>query len=136
MTIAQGPATGRRPIRRLRWYIGGLLFLSTVINYIDRQTLSVLAPFLQDEYQWSNTDDMIKHWCFVLPIDVWSRHRLRGEVESVLLDRSLCASCGLDAGATSRLWRAFRAGAPGLYWSRVWALFALLWWSKEHRVAV
>ena len=29
---------------KLRWYIGGLLFLSTVINYIDRQTLSVLAP--------------------------------------------------------------------------------------------
>src|SRR5215204_2306425 len=41
---------------RLRWYIGGLLFLSTVINYIDRQTLSVLAPYLKTEYQWSNGD--------------------------------------------------------------------------------
>jgi ACS family hexuronate transporter-like MFS transporter len=41
---------------RLRWYIGGLLFLSTVINYIDRQTLSVLAPYIKDEFQWSNTD--------------------------------------------------------------------------------
>jgi ACS family hexuronate transporter-like MFS transporter len=52
------PALGRSPspIRRLRWWIGGLLFLSTVINYIDRQTLSVLAPFLQTEYQWTNTD--------------------------------------------------------------------------------
>ncbi len=39
------------PIRHLRWYIGGLLFLSTVINYIDRQTLSVLAPYLKTEYQ-------------------------------------------------------------------------------------
>jgi ACS family hexuronate transporter-like MFS transporter len=45
-----------RPIRGLRWYIGGLLFLSTVINYIDRQTLSVLAPYLKTEYQWTNTD--------------------------------------------------------------------------------
>jgi ACS family hexuronate transporter-like MFS transporter len=45
-----------RPIRHLRWYIGALLFLSTVINYIDRQTLSVLAPYLQTEYRWSNTD--------------------------------------------------------------------------------
>jgi ACS family hexuronate transporter-like MFS transporter len=45
-----------RPIRNLRWYIGGLLFLSTVINYIDRQTLSVLAPYLKTEYQWTNTD--------------------------------------------------------------------------------
>ncbi len=41
---------------RLRWYIGGLLFLSTVINYIDRQTLSVLAPYIKTEYQWTNTD--------------------------------------------------------------------------------
>ena len=46
----------RAPIRRLRWYIGGLLFLSTVINYIDRQTLSVLAPVLKDEFRWSNSD--------------------------------------------------------------------------------
>ena len=45
-----------RPIRRLRWYIGGLLFLSTVVNYIDRQTLSVLAPYLKAEHQWSNAD--------------------------------------------------------------------------------
>ena len=30
----------------LRWWIAALLFLSTVINYVDRQTLSVLAPEL------------------------------------------------------------------------------------------
>lgn len=45
-----------KPIRHLRWYIGGLLCLSTVINYIDRQTLSVLAPYLKIEYDWTNTD--------------------------------------------------------------------------------
>ncbi|MGH7943971.1 MAG: MFS transporter [Opitutaceae bacterium] len=45
-----------RPIRRLRWWIGGLLFASTVINYIDRQTLSALAPFLKEDYKWSNED--------------------------------------------------------------------------------
>ncbi|MFN7994668.1 MAG: MFS transporter [Bryobacteraceae bacterium] len=43
-------------IRNLRWWIGGLLFASTVINYIDRQTLSVLAPALKDQYHWTNTD--------------------------------------------------------------------------------
>src|ERR1022692_4428728 len=43
-------------IRNLRWWIGGLLFASTVINYIDRQTLSVLAPTLKDQYHWTNTD--------------------------------------------------------------------------------
>ena len=45
-----------RPIRQLRWYIGALLFLSTVINYIDRQTLSVLAPYLKKDYGWTNQD--------------------------------------------------------------------------------
>ena len=45
-----------RPIRHLRWWIGGLLFAMTVINYIDRQTLNVLAPILKKEHQWSNSD--------------------------------------------------------------------------------
>src|SRR6266403_1080865 len=45
-----------RPIRNLRWWIGGMLFLSTIINYLDRQTLSLLAPFLKVEYHWTNTD--------------------------------------------------------------------------------
>ena len=43
-------------IGRYRWWIGGLLFLSTVINYLDRQTLSVLAPHLKLEFHWSNQD--------------------------------------------------------------------------------
>jgi MFS transporter, ACS family, hexuronate transporter len=47
---------GPRTLPSLRWWIGGLLFLSTVINYIDRQTLSVLAPYLKRDYHWSNTD--------------------------------------------------------------------------------
>lgn len=40
-------------IPHLRWWIAGLLFLSTVINYIDRQTLSVLAPVLTKELHLS-----------------------------------------------------------------------------------
>ncbi len=44
-----------RPIPYLRWWIGGLLFLITIINYIDRQTLSALAPILEKEYHWDNT---------------------------------------------------------------------------------
>ena len=41
---------------RTRWWIAGLLFASTTINYIDRQTLSVLAPYLKRDYGWSNSD--------------------------------------------------------------------------------
>jgi MFS transporter, ACS family, aldohexuronate transporter len=36
--------------------MGGLLFASTVINYVDRQTLSVLGPILKTEFTWSNQD--------------------------------------------------------------------------------
>lgn len=43
-------------IPNLRWWIGGLLFASTVINYIDRQTLSLLAPYLKHDFHWTNTD--------------------------------------------------------------------------------
>jgi ACS family hexuronate transporter-like MFS transporter len=48
--------TSGKPIRSLRWWIGGLLFASTVINYIDRQTLSLLSPYLKLEYHWTNSD--------------------------------------------------------------------------------
>src|ERR1022692_410619 len=45
-----------QPIRNLRWWIGALLFASTVINYIDRQTLSLLSPYLKQLYHWTNSD--------------------------------------------------------------------------------
>lgn len=40
----------------LRWLILGLLFLSTVINYIDRQALSVLVPTLRQDLGLSSAD--------------------------------------------------------------------------------
>lgn len=43
-------------ISHLRWWIGLLLFVSTIINYIDRQTLSLLAPYLKIQYHWTNSD--------------------------------------------------------------------------------
>jgi ACS family hexuronate transporter-like MFS transporter len=62
--MVAGPAVGEAraagPDARVkgywRWGIGGLLFASTVINYIDRQTLSVLGPHLKTEFTWSNQD--------------------------------------------------------------------------------
>jgi ACS family hexuronate transporter-like MFS transporter len=43
-------------IRHLRWWLVFLLFLATIINYLDRQTLSVLAPLLRDRFGMSNSD--------------------------------------------------------------------------------
>lgn len=50
-------------IPNLRWWIAGLLLISTMINYIDRQTLSVLAPFLKVQYHWKNSD---LAWVFIV----------------------------------------------------------------------
>lgn len=44
------------PLARLRWWILGLLFASTAINYIDRQALSVLLPLLRTELNLSSSD--------------------------------------------------------------------------------
>lgn len=41
---------------RTRWVILGLLFLATVINFVDRQTLSILAPTLRRELHLSESD--------------------------------------------------------------------------------
>ena len=45
-----------RGIRNLRWYICGLVFLATILNYIDRQVFSILAPDLQRDIGWSELD--------------------------------------------------------------------------------
>jgi ACS family hexuronate transporter-like MFS transporter len=39
-----------------RWVICGLLFASTAINYIDRQTLGILKPTLSRDLHWNETD--------------------------------------------------------------------------------
>jgi MFS transporter, ACS family, hexuronate transporter len=56
MALKQVNRSELRAIPSLRWWIGGLLFASTVINYIDRQTLSILAPFLKTDLHWTNVD--------------------------------------------------------------------------------
>lgn len=39
-----------------RWTIVALLFFATTINYMDRQVLGILAPTLQRELAWSESD--------------------------------------------------------------------------------
>ena len=71
---------------------------------------------------------------FVMPFDTWIRRRLRESMDQVLLDSQLAAKAGLNGPTVARLWKAFQDGAPGLYWSRVWALYILLRWCDRHSV--
>src|SRR3954453_17767941 len=54
MAEALDPAAGR--LSGYRWTVLALLFFATTINYIDRQVLGILAPTLQRELGWSETD--------------------------------------------------------------------------------
>ena len=50
-----------------RWTIVALLFIATTINYVDRQVLGILAPTLQRDLAWSETDygDIVSWFSFV-----------------------------------------------------------------------
>jgi len=43
-------------VKHRRWWIVWTLFFSTAINYINRQTLSVLAPVISKEFHLSHTE--------------------------------------------------------------------------------
>ncbi len=47
------------PVRRrlpVRWWIVGMLFVGSVVNYLDRITLSIVAPMIRDEFGLSASD--------------------------------------------------------------------------------
>jgi ACS family hexuronate transporter-like MFS transporter len=46
----------KQVIGKYRWRILALLFFATTINYIDRQVIGILKPFLQNEMHWSEAD--------------------------------------------------------------------------------
>jgi MFS transporter, ACS family, hexuronate transporter len=49
-------AVGATRVGHYRWWICGLLFLASSINYIDRQVIGILKPTLQQEFGWSEVD--------------------------------------------------------------------------------
>jgi asparagine synthase (glutamine-hydrolysing) len=72
---------------------------------------------------------------FVLPFDRWIRQGLSASVDDVLRDSAAVSAAGLEPVAVMRLWNAYRDGAPGLYWSRVWALYVLVRWCQRHGIS-
>ena len=43
-------------MRRARWGMIALVFFATMINYLDRQTLSVAAPVLREQFHMTNVE--------------------------------------------------------------------------------
>lgn len=55
-SISESAASGIAPAGRLRWYICGLLFYATTVNYVDRQVLGLLKPVISKELGWNESD--------------------------------------------------------------------------------
>jgi asparagine synthase (glutamine-hydrolysing) len=71
---------------------------------------------------------------FVLPFDRWIRRGLKVTMDQTLRDPQAIDPVGLNPVAIERLWQAFLDGAPGIYWSRVWAIYVLVRWCHRNRV--
>ena len=69
---------------------------------------------------------------FVLPFDRWLRSGLGKVMDQVMRDPIAVRPTGLNPEAVRRLWQAFLDGAPGIYWTRVWAIFVFIRWCHRH----
>lgn len=71
---------------------------------------------------------------FVLPYNRWLRGGLGRVVDSMMRDDDAASRVGLNPLEVQRLWEAYQRDSPGLYWSRVWAIYVLMRWCDRHGV--
>ena len=57
-------------------------------------------------------------------------------MNDTMLDPAQCRAVGLNPTPVGRLWQSFQSNAPGMYWSRAWALYILIRWSHRHGVFI
>jgi ACS family hexuronate transporter-like MFS transporter len=64
-SVLSGTGDDDRP-SPYRWTICALLFVATTTNYVDRQVLGILAPTLQRDLHWTETDygDIVSWFSF------------------------------------------------------------------------
>jgi asparagine synthase (glutamine-hydrolysing) len=71
---------------------------------------------------------------FVLPYDRWLRSGLGKMIDGTMRDPAAIKPTGLDPETVGRLWQAYLDGAPGLYWSRIWAIYVFIRWCHRHQI--
>src|SRR5213596_3785005 len=71
-----------RPRIGFRWTVCALLIVVTTINYVDRQVLGILAPTLQRELHWSESDygDVVSWFSLVYAFGFLAAGRLLDRV--------------------------------------------------------
>jgi ACS family hexuronate transporter-like MFS transporter len=54
--VLSPPAAQTRTIANFRWYICGLLFYATTVNYMDRLVIGILKPTITHDLHWTESD--------------------------------------------------------------------------------
>ena len=98
-----------------RWIICGLLFLATTINYVDRQVLGILAPTLQLELRWTETDygDIVSWFSFAYAFGFLVAGRV---IDLIGVRRGLAAA--VVAWSIAAIGHAFARTAAGFSFAR------------------
>ncbi len=105
-------AAGQGGGARLRWFVIGVLVLSTALSFVDRQVLAALAPLLKDQFHLSNEGYGLVVSAFSLAYAAFA------PVAGLFIDR-----VGLNAGVSVAvgLW-----SAAGVATGAAWGLGGLL----------
>src|SRR6476660_5532003 len=77
--MSSGPIAAPNP--RMRWVMISLAFWATVVNYLDRQTLSVAAPVLTEQFGMNSTSYSRVVFAFLLA------YTIMNGVSGPLIDR-------------------------------------------------
>jgi asparagine synthase (glutamine-hydrolysing) len=70
---------------------------------------------------------------FEFPMDSWMRGPLRAMIDSRLRDSAKCEAVGLRQSSVAEIWQLFLDRPGSVYWTRPWALFALLQWASTNK---
>ena len=104
----------RAAIGRFRWRICAMLLASTTINYIDRQVLGVLAPFLQDRNRLER--DRVRLHRHRVPGCLCDRPALRGRGDRPLRHAHRLRASRSVSGAWPRWAMRWHPASSALRW--------------------
>jgi ACS family hexuronate transporter-like MFS transporter len=104
------PPSSTPKIKNLKWWICSLLFLATLVNYLDRQTFAVATPAITSEFSLKNEDIAFINNAFTLAYTIGQL--LIGKVVDLLGTRAgfvfimilwsaACMVCSLARGVLS-----------------------------------
>jgi len=69
---------------------------------------------------------------FTFPWELWLRNKMRPQIEELLNNFPINNELGINIKECKKLWNLFLQHKNGITWSRVWAIYVLLKWSRNH----